>query len=96
MTMDAIAEAITPTGYVAAIVGVVLSIFVLMIRFRASNIHRKANEDAVSKAGGGAQQPDPNQEPVSFAPPQAQSTFKKFAPEKGATAEPEKAGETET
>ena len=95
MTMEAIAEAITPTGYVAAIVGVVLSLFVLMIRFRASNIHRKEKEDAVSKAGGGAQQPEPNQESVSFAPPQAQSTFKKFAPEKGATEEPESAGETE-
>jgi hypothetical protein len=95
MTMEAIAEAITPTGYVAAIVGVVLSIFVLMIRFRARNIQRKVNQDAVSKAADDPQQPEPNQEPVSFAPPQAQSTFKKFAPEKGATEEPESAGETE-
>ena len=95
MTMDAIAEAITPTGYVAAIVGVVLSIFVLMIRFRARNIQRKENEDAAGMARDRTQQPEPNQAPVSFAPPQAQATFRKFTPETGATEEPESAGKTE-
>jgi hypothetical protein len=38
MTLDEISQAITPTGHTAAIIGVILCIAVLSVRFRARNL----------------------------------------------------------
>ena len=76
MTLEEIAQTITPTGYGAAIVGFVLSILVLSIRFRARNIAREAA--AASSAADETQSDAP---PVERAPPsQPKSLFKAFSP----------------
>ena len=77
MTLEEIAQTITPTGYGAAIVGLVLSVLVLSIRLRARNIAREAA--AASSAADETKSDDAP--PVERAPPsQPKSLFKAFSP----------------
>lgn len=82
MTMDAIADAITPAGYSAAIVGVALSLLVLLIRFRERNLQNKADSDRRDVES--AQREIQNAEPAApSAAPKGRSTFKTFTPDEG-------------
>ena len=76
MTLEEIAQTITPTGYGAAIVGLVLCIVVLSVRFRARNIAREA-----AAASTAADETKSEAPPVELAPPsQLKSPFKSFSP----------------
>jgi len=84
MTIEEIAEAITPTGYVAAIVGLLLCIAVILVRFRARNLALAAPRSPAASGETGA--PSAHAAPVDTAVnPEPKSLFKAFSPEPSAS-----------
>jgi len=81
MSFEEIAQNITTTGYISAIVGVLLCIAVLMIRFRARNLvlekERAVRMQALSDEKRSPMSPDDMQSDEL----QNKSSFKTFVPE---------------
>lgn len=78
MTFDEIAQNMTPTGRIAAIIGVVLCIAVIIIKTRARNLLRedekaKQLHNPANKSSVGLNEMQPNET-------EHKSTFKTFVP----------------
>jgi hypothetical protein len=73
MTFAQIAQSITPVGYAAAIVGLVLCVVVVVIRFRSRNL---AGGPVLSSSA-----PEASAQQFSSEPPKPKSAFKTFVQE---------------
>jgi hypothetical protein len=74
MTFDQITESMTPLGFGAAVIGLILCVAVLAIRFRAQNIAQGAISTAQTK---------PEVSPETEQPPKPKSAFKPYVPDGG-------------
>jgi len=75
MSMDNVAANMTGVGYVAAVIGLILSVVVLMLRFRARNLEQE-RRNAELKA-----QREKEVQPVPKHAPQPKPLFKEFKPQ---------------
>lgn len=81
MTFQEIADTITPTGYAAAIVGLVLCLLVIMLRFRARNLAEKQAHQAAVADEEDEEAALPAPEAVPPAEPESPRTpFKAYVP----------------
>ena len=85
MTFNEIAETMTPTGTAAAVIGLVLCIAVLMIRYRARNLEelriREKMMAAVAERGKEAEGAEQAASASADSAAKARSAFKTFKPE---------------
>ncbi len=81
MSLEEIAQNITPVGSVAAVIGVVLGIAVIMIRVRARNlVLEKEKAERMQELATEVNRPE-NADDMHVQEPQHKSTFKTFVPE---------------
>ncbi len=81
MTLQEIADTITPTGYAAAIVGLVLCLVVVLLRFRARNLaEEQAYQAAVSEEEEEAGAPAEEAEAPPVEPVKPKTPFKTYVP----------------
>jgi len=80
MTLQEIADAITPTGYAAAVIGLFLCLLVIMLRFRARNLaEEQAYQAAVSdEEAAGTSADEAAAPPVE--PEKPRTPFKTYVP----------------
>ena len=81
MTLEEIAQSITPTGYAAAIIGLLLCLLVIVLRFRARNLaEEKAYQAAVADQEE-AESPAPQAAAPEAVAEKPQAPFKAYVPE---------------
>ena len=81
MSLEEIAQNITPVGSVAAVIGVVLGIAVIMIRVRARNlVLEKEKAERMQELATEVNRSE-NADEMHVPEPQHKSTFKTFVPE---------------
>jgi hypothetical protein len=81
MTFEEIAQSITPIGYAAAIIGLLLCLLVIIVRFRARNLAgEKAYQAAVADQER-AENPAPQDAAPGAEPEKPKTPFKAYVPE---------------
>ncbi len=84
MTLNEIAETITPTGYTSAIIGLVLCLVVTILRSRARNLAEETapQAGALDDSPGDVAESDdnPELEPAASVPDKPKAPFKAYVP----------------
>ncbi len=81
MSFEEIAQNSTTMGYIAAIVGVLLCVAVIMIRFRARNLVLEKERAEHMRALSDKKERSMSSDDMQFKEPQHKSTFKTFVPD---------------
>ena len=85
MTLDEIAGSITPTGYAAAIIGLILCLLVVILRFRARNLVEEQAYQAAMLEEKETGKPEDQAMAPTVDPEKPKTPFKAYVPEESAT-----------